>query len=119
MIFNTIRGFLLVTMLALFCTPAQADDRLFQIAKFSYWTTSMMDVSTTMFVLGRGTHREANPLLAPISNDPLAMAFIKASTAGTSILLAEMLHRSHPRLGTIILFGLSVGTGMVAYHNVN
>lgn len=108
-------------IVALGVTPARAqgasDGWPTHLAIGSYMTLQGADLSTTMYVLGAKRGVEANALLAPFSNKPVAFGIIKMGAASASSYLLLRLHRTRPRLA----FWLAVGgsafyVGIVAHN---
>lgn len=75
------------------------------------------DLSTTMYMQGKGGFKEANPLLKSFSNSPVKMALVKGGIATGVGLIFIKLHKKHPKLVTICSGLVALGTGYVAYRN--
>ena len=75
------------------------------------------DLSTTMYALGSGRGTELNPVLAPFSDQPLALAAVKGSAAvGANWALLE-LAADHPRWTFTLGAAQCLGLSAVAAHN--
>jgi len=116
---------MLILFLALFVAtaPASAQDAIAPTATTSRgdgWPTHLMlgtymtlngaDLSTTMFLLGSRQGREANPLLAPFADKPVAFGAVKIGIATTTTYLLLRMHKQRPKLA----FGLAIA-GSVVY----
>lgn len=75
-------------------------------------TAAIMDMTTTGYCLGAGTCEEKNPILAPFSQNPLAMGFVKGAISSSIILaIHEILYKKgHHRLAIIANF---INTGII------
>jgi hypothetical protein len=83
---------------------------LLNIAQFA-------DLSTTMYMSGKGGFKEANPILRPYFDKPIRMALIKGGLTTLSSYLLIRLHKKHPKLVTFISTILASGIGYIAYQN--
>ena len=75
------------------------------------------DLATTMYCRGARTCAEANPALRWLQDDPVAFAAVKMGlAAGTSYALLR-LHRSHPRIVTVMAVAQVGAFSYVAWRN--
>jgi hypothetical protein len=118
----------IATVLAvlLIATPAAAqasedtskpDPLSLHIALGAFGAAQGADLATTMYALGRGGYREANPMFGLLSDHPALAGATKMGVAAATSFLLLKVHAKHPRLA----FWLSTaGAGVysaVAIHN--
>lgn len=83
----------------------------------SFLVASFADLSTTMYMSGKGGFEEANPVLRPFYDKPVTMALVKGGLATLVAYALMRLHKKHPKLVSIVGFALAAGTGYVAWRN--
>jgi hypothetical protein len=82
----------------------------------SYAALQALDVYSTTRALNRGGV-EANPLMAGVAGNPVALSILKAGGAAATIVLADRL-RKRSRVGAVLLMaGVNSFYGMVVAHN--
>lgn len=95
----------------------QGDGWPTHLAIASYMTLQGSDLATTAYVLGAGTGRELNPILAPFSDRPVVFGAVKMGAATASSYLLLRLHRTRPRLAFwLAAAGSGVYAGVVAHN---
>lgn len=75
------------------------------------------DLSTTMYMSGKGGFEEANPLLKSFEHSPISMALVKGGLATLSSYLLIRMHKKHPKLVIVTSSLIAIGTGYIAYRN--
>lgn len=82
-------------------------------------TAHFVDLSTTMFAVGKGVGTELNPVLAPFAAQPVAMGFYKGglSVAGNYPLLKYQ--ADHPKLTLALGLAQCVGFSAIGAHNAS
>lgn len=79
--------------------------------------TSALDYGVTMHCLGARTCTEANQLLAPFSNNPIAFGSIKMGTAvGVNYMLLRF-HERKPKTTLIFSLASCLGYGYITARN--
>jgi len=119
----TVRASVLVTVVCVMtATPAFAEEKL-QHAMHGAIAASMLahaaDLGTTMYALGKDPDhfKEANPILRPLSDQPVAFSLAKFGVAvGLNYLLLKQ-HQRHPKATLIAAIASAVVTGYVAKRN--
>ena len=102
----------------LWATPAFASDGWpTHIAIGTYMTLNGMDLATTEYLLGAGKAREANPILAPFSSNPVAFGAVKMGTASLTSYLLLRMHKAHPKWAFVLANIGNVVYAGVVYHN--
>jgi len=77
------------------------------------------DVAVSMYHLGRDPtrYREANPILRPFADRPLAFGVVKMGLAvGVNVALLKV-HRARPRLALAMSLAQTAAIGYVAWRN--
>ena len=111
-------------LIAILAMPASA----FAQAKDRWWADGAIlasgvaaaaDLSTTSYNRGKfpTTFREANLILRPFANDPVALAVVKGSMDGVTIWILIKQHKKHPKLVTGIAIAKTIVSGFVAHSN--
>ena len=80
-------------------------------------TADAMDLSITMYALGRGGFYEANPIFRPLTNHPLPFAIAKMGTAAAVNMYLLHLHKDHPRLAVLMAVGNTALKTWIALRN--
>jgi len=90
---------------------------LLHLALASYTTLNGADLATTEFLLGSDRGREANPILAPFSNRPVAYGAVKMGLSAGTVWLLLRYHHDHPKLAWgLTTLGIAV-EGFTVWHN--
>lgn len=77
------------------------------------------DVSTSMFVFGRDpdNYYEANPILRPFTEKPIAFGAVKMGLAVAATYSLLKLHPKHPRMALVVSVVQTVAVVYVAHRN--
>jgi hypothetical protein len=112
------------TALALCCVllwalPAHAQsERVFKAVVAGAIAAHGADLAVSMYGLGQGTAREANPLLSPLERRPLAFGVVKTGFATVGVAVAvDLWRRGKRKTALVFALGQAVGIGLVAAHN--
>ena len=61
---------------------------------------------------------ELNPVVSPVSGNPLFLTGFKLVGTATTIVLVERLRHNHPRAAVWTMVAINVGMGLAVLHNV-
>ena len=106
-----------LTLSSLAHAQDKKDDKLFTVVRIGMWTTQAMDLAVTQRVLGAGTGREANTLMAWTNSDPYVAA---ATKIGGTLAIDYLLRRQHRRNRKAAIWtgiGVAAGYSLVLVHN--
>jgi hypothetical protein len=92
-------------------------EKISHIAIMSLNVSQFADLSTTMYMSGKGGFKEANPLLRPFYKSPIKMALVKGGLATLVSYTLFRMHKNHPKLVIFLSSSLASLTGYVAYRN--
>lgn len=102
----------LLLTLCLLCSPTpttvltasqESRDPLYVGLLTSYGVLQFTDNGLTLYGLGSGQVHEANPILRPLSDRPLAFSFTKAAVAAGSILAIREVGKRNKKAAKILL----------------
>jgi len=79
-------------------------------------TLQALDVASTRKALNAGAV-EANPLVAPLLESPVALLALKAGVTGATIYVSERLWKKNRVAAVMTMIGLNAGYGAVVAHN--
>lgn len=82
----------------------------------SFGALQVLDALSTRQALRAGA-REANPAMAGIANNSMALFAVKAGTAVGTTFFAERLAKKHPRRATILMVVLNSAYAGIVAHN--
>jgi hypothetical protein len=88
-----------------------------RLAIAAYGVGQMTDITVSAWLFGADRAHEANPLLKPFEDRPLALSLIKGSIAAGTVYLLIKTHRKHPRGAFLVATGLALLQGYVTYRN--
>ncbi len=111
-------GLIIVGVLACgWPVSAQTSDLSVNISIVAMMSAHGADLSTTMFAIGSGRGREANPFFAPFTKKPIAAGAWKMGLASATSWALLRQRKKHPK----VVFWMSVGLAgfytSVAIHN--
>ena len=118
----------IATVLAtlLIATPAAAqasddtskpDSTSLHIALGAFGAAQGADLATTMYALGRGGLREANPVFRSLSDHPALAGATKMGVAAATAFLLLKVHATHPRLAFWLSTAGAGAYSAIAIHN--
>ena len=109
--------FAITALLSLFLvSPLHAQGPVYKTSLVAAIAAHGADLATTENCLGSGRCRELNPWLARYDN-PATFGAVKMGVASVGLLLTHKLHQNHPKLATLINFGVAAAYSGIAYHN--
>ena len=113
--------YLLIILFLFVPSVARADHlpnhHLLDLSVASYLILQGTDLGTTEYALGSQRGYEANVLMAPFSNNPVAMGVIKMSVAVATSYMMLKYHQDHPKLVLVLsLAGTAFYAGVVAHN---
>jgi hypothetical protein len=91
--------------------------KAFAVLASTYVALNALDIYTTTTAIRSGAGVEANPVVAPAAQNPVALSALKAATTATTIVLARQLWKKHPAAAIALLVGANVGMSYVVMHN--
>jgi hypothetical protein len=96
---------------------ATSRSQTFPALMFSYAVLNALDVYTTTVALRTGWAAEANPILAPLAQDPGALVAAKIAATVSTMLFARQVRKRHPAAAMAIMVAANVATGFIVTHN--
>ena len=75
-----------------------------------------LDIASTHKALEAGA-AEANPIIAPLSGSPLALAAVKAGVTGATIFATERMWKTNRKAALVTMIALNAVYGAIAAHN--
>ncbi|MGH9147624.1 MAG: DUF5658 family protein [Vicinamibacterales bacterium] len=82
----------------------------------SFVSLQVLDIASTRRALEGGA-REANPIVAPLSNSTPALVAMKVGSTAAIIYLTERLRKRHPVTAVVLMVGLNAAYAGVVAHN--
>ena len=80
--------------------------------------SNLWDAVPTLDALDRPHTREANPLMRPLTSNPVALVATKAGAGVLEALLLDRVARKHPKLANGIGLGITGALAGVGIHNL-